>query len=270
MLEQFDSPFEKKITSVTVHLGEATAAVVQKAHIIIVAVPHQVIAKVLSYPPVRAALVSDERRRTLISVAGGVSSQELYSSIYGIRTGSEISLARETTDLCTILVAIPNIAAKLCKSMTIVAFAHNLLESNSAREGLKNTLKLFKLLGEVKCVRENQLPRAAAIASASLAFWAQTVEAVAQGASREKKGSAESGYADHLLDEDDAIHIAAHAMRGAGEVLIGENTSPQELIKEVASKGGSTEWGLTVLQGKDTDSAFGDAVRACAGSRVEK
>lgn len=293
-LEPFQSPNEKRTASVTIHLSESTAAVVQKSDIVVVAVPHDICIRVLSHPPVRATLLSDDRQRTLISVAGGVSTADLYVAIYGAHHEACPNHAPTREDPCTIVAAIPNIAASLCKSMTVIALPTNLKESGIARTAFQDTQKLFKLIGEVKCLRETQLARAAAVASASLAFWAKAVEAVAQGASRDTdgneggpsqaQGAAEEGDGkteseakagassnetpdeSFLLDHADAVEIAAQAMRGAAELLVAGQLTTQGLIEQVATKGGSTARGLEVLNVMHVDGAYQDAVRTAAGA----
>ncbi|KAK7943392.1 pyrroline-5-carboxylate reductase [Apiospora aurea] len=53
------------------------------------------------------------------------------------------------------------------------------------------------------------------------------------------------------LDGDLALRMAAQAMKGAAEMVLAQNKTPDDLIKEVATPGGCTARGLQVLAGKE-------------------
>jgi pyrroline-5-carboxylate reductase len=207
--------------------------------------------EVLNENDVRKGLLGSEKRKTLVSILGGVTIAQLESCLYG-PTNQQISGAKhlpginDSKRLCTVIRAIPNMAARNQESMTILSSSHP-----SAQPGVEERQvdRLFALLGPTKTLPEAQFNHASALAASSLAFYANIISAAADGASG--------------LSREDAIWISAQAVRGTSGLMIA-GQDPGGVVADVATKGGSTAAGLKVMEKTGVMEAVTAAVKECA------
>ena len=174
---------------------------------------------VLAVPGMREAL----KGKLLISILAGVTADQIAQTLYDVDIPQ--------SDRCHIVRAMPNTAALIRESMTILNPADPPLPPNL--EKLVNWI--FSRVGRVVTLPISNMDASTSLAGSGPAFCALVLEALADGAVAMGVPRAE------------AQTMAAQAMRGAaGLVLNGEH--PAVLREKVSTPGGCTMGGLMVLE----------------------
>ncbi|MED3791358.1 pyrroline-5-carboxylate reductase [Niallia alba] len=163
-------------------------------------------------------------RTLLISVLAGVSMDSLQRLI-----DQKVPIAR----------AMPNTSAMVGKSATGIAF-----NSFVVNEQKQFVLDLFKTVGLVTVVEEEQLDAITGLSGSGPAYIYYLVEAM-------EKGGLKIG-----LDREVANELIVQTLIGAAEMIAVSSKSPLELRKNVTSPGGTTEAGLRILEQFDVQNAF--------------
>jgi pyrroline-5-carboxylate reductase len=109
-------------------------------------------------------------------------------------------------------------------------------------------LELFRRVGTVVPLPEEQMETATAVMSCAPAWIALVAEALIDAGTR------------HGLDHDEAERLVAEAVAGAGELLTRLGLVPAELRRRVTSPGGLTERGTAALEEAGIREAFDSAV----------
>ncbi|MFO8000775.1 MAG: pyrroline-5-carboxylate reductase [Marinilabilia sp.] len=151
----------------------------------------------------------------LISLAAGVSSQEI----------SEITEGRKG-----IFRAMPNTAVSIGESMTCVSS----YKATEQQDGLVR--ELFEPVGEVQFIPEELMASATVLAACGIAFALRFIRAATQG-------GVEIGFGSDL-----ALKIASQTVKGAAELLIQDQTHPEEEIDKVTTPRGITISGLNEME----------------------
>ncbi|MCJ1250453.1 delta 1-pyrroline-5-carboxylate reductase [Trapelia coarctata] len=177
------------------------------------------------------------RGKLLISILAGVPAVKIEEALYG--SGSDpLSPPSHSTERqaisqarCQIVCAMPNAAASVRSSITVIAEPSSLVPKQAS----ELVAWIFERIGHVKYVRPELMAAATVLCAATPAFAALFLEALVSGAKS-------AG-----LRDEDATEMAAYSFQGlASLVLSGEK--PEALRRMVASKGGVTEQGLQVLE----------------------
>ncbi|USP76434.1 alcohol dehydrogenase [Curvularia clavata] len=213
-------------TNLQLHVLE-TASTIQAANTIVLGCKSSQYREILSTPGVRAALCG----KTLISVLGGVTESDLCTALGG----------EEGEAQCDIVRALPNVAALVGESATLVSGG-----SASARQ---TACELFQHVGSVHEVPPEKIEAAAVVTASGPAFFAAVLQSVSLALVA--KG----------FDEDSARMFAAASMRSTAKLAVTGQT-PEYIIKQVATVGGSTEKGLRLLEELGVREGFGRAVNA--------
>ena len=214
-------------TKVHLHVLETTSTIQAATTTVILGCKSSQYRAILSAPGVRAAL----RGKILISVLGGVTEFDLRAAL-----GDEKDEAQ-----CDIVRALPNVAALVGDSTTLVSG-----ESANARQ---TACELFRHVGSVHEVPSEKIEAAAVVTASGPALLAVTLQSVSLALVA--KG----------FDEDSARRFAAASMRSTAGLAVA-GYSPEYIIKQVATAGGSTEQGLRVLKELGVGEGFGRAVDA--------
>ncbi|HCU25843.1 MAG TPA: pyrroline-5-carboxylate reductase [Deltaproteobacteria bacterium] len=171
--------------------------------------------------------------------------QALLSMMAGISTAT---LRRWAGKNLPVVRLMPNTPALLGAGVTGVYFSPQVPPSLK-----KNLLKLLKPLGETVVVsREGLLDAVTGLSGSGPAF----VYYLAQGFIQ---GGLTAG-----LTAGQARSLALHTLLGASRMLLESGEAPEQLILQVATKGGTTEAGLKVLQDKKVTSILTKAVVSAA------
>src|SRR3989344_52702 len=176
---------------------------------------------VLSVKPQNLAEVLDE-------ISGEVSGTHLVISICA---GKGIAFIESRLRSARVVRVMPNVNC-LVQEM---AGAYSLGKKANARDR-KLVEFLFGSCGKIVEVAEEKIDAVTALSGSGPAFFAFAMRAFCDAA-------VESG-----LSENEARLLAGQTMLGTGRILLEKNLSAGDLIAMVASRGGTTEAGLKVLQ----------------------
>ncbi|KAF7186762.1 Pyrroline-5-carboxylate reductase [Pseudocercospora fuligena] len=192
---------------------------VKASDVVILACEPHIVGDVLREEGIRDALAG----KLLISVCGGVPEKYVHDVLY--------KSSPADTKKCAIAIAIPNIAASVRESMTIISTSNPpLSEENSSL-----VKWIFSRIGRVANIPPSRINTATALCASGPAFCAMMIESMASGAIT--KG----------IPRPEAYEMAAQAMKGAaGLVLEGEH--PALVRDNVSTPGGCTIAGIQVLE----------------------
>lgn len=163
------------------------------------------------------------------------------------------TLARGLADGARIVRAMPNQAARVGAGITGLAGGETATDADLALAE-----RLFSAVGRVeRLAREDWMDAVTAVAGSGPAFVYRVAEALAAA------GTAEG------LPPELARRLAAHTVLGAGTILSGADADPAELVRRVASPGGTTEAGLDALAAGGGLAPIENAVAAAARRAAE-
>ena len=164
--------------------------------------------------------------QTIISIMAGIKIDVLADEI-----GKSVPIAR----------AMPNIGAFIAKGVTCVSF-------NSLVEDKDDIKGIFSGIGKVIEIEESLMDTVTAVSGSGPAYLFYFAEAMIEAA-------IEMGLA-----EDVAKELVIEKFYGSSALMKEGKDSPGELIKKVASKGGTTEAALTVFEEKGLKSIIKSAM----------
>ncbi|KAK2756747.1 delta 1-pyrroline-5-carboxylate reductase [Arachnomyces sp. PD_36] len=234
---------EQRILKAVEHYGEPVTVLknenikgVEESDVVILGCKPYMIKDVLAVDGMREAL----KGKLLISILAGVPATQLESTLYG-----DSDLPQE--DRCHIVRAMPNTAAVIRESMTVIEISTPPLPAHL------NALTdwIFTRIGKVAQLPAATMDASTALAGSGPAFMALVLEAMADGALAMG------------LPRAEAQLMAAQVMRGTtGMVLNGEH--PAILREKVCTPGGCTIGGLLVLEEAAVRGTVSRAVREAA------
>jgi pyrroline-5-carboxylate reductase len=168
-------------------------------------------------------------RHTLLSIMAGISTP---------------FLKRHSGAVPHIIRLMPNTPALLGAGITGIFFPKNIPASTQ-----KLILRISSAFGKTMvCPKEKDLDAITGLSGSGVAFVYQIAEGLAQGGIRSS------------LKSTDAYRIASQTLLGAARMLEAGDKSPEELIAQVVSKGGTTEAGMKVLKKNKVASFLAQAV----------
>ena len=208
---------------------------VEQGDVIILGCKPYAFKDVLSAPGIRQALDG----KVLISILGGVTVQDIEEHLYG----GTLSTGQTETARCTVVRAIPNVAAIVRESITVISEPQPPLPSFVA----ELTTFVFSCVGQVLWLPENLVDAGSTLGASVPAYFAMMLEAAAQGA------------IDNGVSRRDAVHVAACAMLGTAKMVLGGD-DPENIQKKVATPGGCTMVGLKLLEERGVKPAISESV----------
>lgn len=191
-------------------LSDNSLAVASTDVIVLAVKPFQV-AEVIN--EIRDQLIPE--RHILISLATGISIEALLEM-----SGKEIPIVR----------AMPNTATHICQSMTCMC------AKNLSSEQRNFVADLFNHLGTSVFIEEGLMNAATVLGACGTAFAMRFIRANIQG-------GIELGF-----DAETAALIAAQTIKGAAELLITNNSHPEQEIDKVTTPKGCTITGLNEME----------------------
>ncbi|KAK4561747.1 delta 1-pyrroline-5-carboxylate reductase [Recurvomyces mirabilis] len=220
-------------TSVAIHEDRPVEAVKQADTILLCCKPY-LLRDILQEPSMTEALAG----KLLISVCAGVTEEHIAAMLPSLSNGSPY---------CTIVCAMPNTAAAIGESMTVIS-----IPSETLTEDEKAIVDwIFNSIGRVSYISPQLMNVSTALCASGPAFVAVMVESLAAGAIAQG------------LPRDQAYMMAAQMMRGTtGLLLDGEH--PAVLRDKVSTSGGCTTKGLMVLEEGGVRGTVAKAVREAA------
>ncbi|MGB0992123.1 MAG: pyrroline-5-carboxylate reductase [Akkermansiaceae bacterium] len=166
----------------------------------------------------------------LVSVAAGVT---LASMATAVPTGTRL------------VRAMPNTPCMIGMGATGVAAGSHATETDIAR-----TMELFTAVGTAVQVSDEQINAVTGLSGSGPAYVYAYIQSLTEQATAEG------------LSEKDAMQLAIQTVRGAAEMLHTTGKTPQALIDQVTSPGGTTLAGLEAMAHSDFQAATKSAVRA--------
>jgi len=204
---------------VTIFLNDNVKGV-QQADVVILCCKPYLVKDILDVPGMREAL----RGKLLISILAGVPTEQIEDILY-----PDIDFPRE--ERCTVVRAMPNAAAIIRESTTVVGISQPPLPV----EWDELVTWIFTRIGRVVRLPLSQMDVSTALAGSGPAFMALVLEAITDGA-------VAMG-----MPRADAQVMACQVMRGTASMVL--NGDHPALIREkVSTPGGCTIGGLLVLE----------------------
>lgn len=196
----------------------------QKSDIIFIATkPNQVIDVLAEIKP----FINDDK--LIVSIAAGVNIKKIETNI-----GENIGVIR----------VMPNTPALVGEGMTAI-IGNNFVKENE----LNYIQNLFKTIG--KCIvlnEESQMDIVTAISGSGPAFFYKVINDIARAG--EKLG----------LSYDKALLLSIQTAIGSAKMALNREISMEELIANVATKGGCTRVGIDVMEEIDTAKIFAEVI----------
>lgn len=168
--------------------------------------------------------------------------QILFSVAVGITLEKLETLARKDI---TIVRTMPNIGAMIGRSMT--SFCVNKEVSNYESLVIESFLNAF---GEAVEIKEDKFDEFTALCGSSPAFYLKIMDAMLN-----------YGLANHF-SYDDVVKMVTETMITSAKLLQESNLKAKDLIKRIATKGGTTEAGLNILSHNKIDQVIRDTLIA--------
>ncbi|MDR1500358.1 MAG: pyrroline-5-carboxylate reductase [Tannerellaceae bacterium] len=191
---------------------------VRGARVVIIAVKPWVVESVID--DIKTAL--DYEKQIVVSIAAGVTFEQLLASL-----SKPAGRGRVTPSLFRV---IPNTAVEVLSSMTFVA------ASDASGDDTALVMGLFRRLGNALLIDERLMAAGTALASSGIAFALRYIRASIEG-------GVELGFYPHEAQE-----IVLHTVKGAVDLLLGNNSNPEEEIDRVTTPGGITIRGLNEME----------------------
>jgi pyrroline-5-carboxylate reductase len=172
-------------------------------------------------------------------------SKLVVSTVTGVEIKQIHSLLEQ--DELQVVRAMPNTAISVKKSMTCMSFHSSVSDSN------KNLISdLFKAVGEVEIIREEQMSSATALTACGIAFFLRSIRAASQGG------------VEISFHSEEALRMAAQTALGAAALLLENGTHPEREIDKVTSPNGCTIIGLNEMEHSGFSSSFIKGIRKSA------
>jgi pyrroline-5-carboxylate reductase len=202
------------------------------AAIVVISVKPYQVADVLA--ELKPALGTDH---LLISVAAGIS------------TGF---ISANCSDGTRVIRVMPNTPAFVGQGMTALCKG-----SHATEEDLALAEGIFSAIGKTAIVEESGMDGATAVSGSGPAYMFRIIDSIAEG-------GAACG-----LDRETAQLLAAQTMLGAAAMVLSGRKSPEELVREVTTPGGTTEAGLKEMEKHDLRATLVATVIAAAARSRE-
>ena len=174
--------------------------------------------------------VSSEK--TIVSIAAGISIDTIQSFL-----GKEIGVIR----------IMPNTPALVCEGMSGITS-----NKNTSKEVFDFVFELFSTIGKAVKVEEKLMDAVTALSGSGPAFYYYLINKFAKSA--EKEG----------LKYEDALIMSAQTALGAAKMILETKLSPEILIKNVTTPGGTTEVGNNILASSDISKIFDEVISKTA------
>ena len=228
-INAFDISAEKLEAMKTIGVNTYTDSVqvVNASNIIVLAVKPQNYAEVLE--KIRSAASIE---KTFVSIAAGISISYVQNAL-GIN--------------CPVVRVMPNTPLLLKKGATALCPSEN-----TSEEDRKEVYKMFAGSGVCEYIDEAHMNEIISVNGSSPAYIYLFAKAMSEYA--ESKG----------IDRQKAMNLICATFEGSATMLRESGETPDELIKKVSSKGGTTIAALDVLEKKGFSNAVKDAMAACS------
>lgn len=181
------------------------------------------------------------------SIAGGGADRQVISLAAGVGVAS-----MEGIGAARFMRAMTNTPAAVCQAATAIARGSRTTETD-----IERARAIFSAVGAVVEVPETMIDAVTALGGSGPAFVYTVIEALAAGAT--KCG----------LSPEVSLGLATQTVRGAAQLALESQLSPEELRRMVITPGGTTAAGLKVMEERNSAGAISAAVVAAAARAKE-
>ena len=129
---------------------------------------------------------------------------------------------------------IPSLTAEIEKSQTLFCF-----NDKASEDDKTNLMSLFKCMGDVILLPENEMGMGSELVSCMPGFIASIFDVICSSA-REHT----------TLPDEQIVSMVLNTMCATGELMLSKNMNFEEIVSRVATKGGITEEGAKVIYEK--------------------
>ena len=191
------------------------------------------------------AIKPGDMRGVLEQIREGLTIKHLVISIAaGIRADFISKMLPEGVQ---IIRAMPNNPAMVGEGMTVLA-----PRANVSKENLQIASEVFSSIGKVVVLEEKLLDAVTGLSGSGPAYFFLIIDALAEAGVKEG------------VPREVAVLLAAQTCVGSGKMVIETGEKPGELIKRIATPGGTTVKGLAELEKGEVKSSFIKAVEKAA------
>jgi len=170
--------------------------------------------------------------KLVISIAAGISTEKIKNILGAVR----------------VIRVMPNTPALVLEGMSGICKGEFALD-----EDVAFVMKLLSNIGKCIEVKENQMNIVTAISGSGPAFFYKVIEDMARAG--EKSG----------LDYEKSLLLATQTALGSAQMVFNRGETPvQTLIDNVATKGGCTFAGISVMNNERSDKLFYDVIKETA------
>ena len=212
----------KAIKNRKVSMARSNIDLARQSNVIILAVKPQDIGKVLK------EIKPHVKEKLIISVAAGIKTSSIEKVLGKV----------------TVIRVMPNMPAMVRKGISAISRGRFAGSSD-----FKTASRILSNVGEVIEVKENMMDAVTAVSGSGPAYYFLFTCLL-------QKAAQASG-----LKKDIAIKLARATFIGAAEVVKSKDLSMEELVKKVASKGGTTEAALKVFKEEKLETIVKKAVK---------
>ena len=198
---------------------------IEKCELIFLAVKPQVIDLVVE------EIAGITSGKCIVSIAAGITIDRLKKSL-----GEDTHLIR----------VLPNTPMLVLKGATVIAKPDGV-----PKKYFDLVMEIFQAAGTVEILEESQINEVIPVSSSSPAFFFRMVRAMAQA------GAA------HGLEYEVALKLAVSTMHGASHIMMESGKTPDQLIDQVSSKGGTTVAALTAFDEFGYENLINQAFDRC-------
>ena len=206
---------------------------IETADIVLLSVKPQNFPEILS----EISLAKDHDKKLYISIAAGITVKSVSDALGG----------------ANVVRVLPNIPMVIGKGVSLIC--RN--ESVSA-DKFETVCDIFRSSGSAIVIDECDMNAMIGVTSSSPAYVFDFINAIYEGA-----------IAQDLGNNDGLLNAICDVVIGSAMLLKQSGESPKELISRVASKGGTTERALSVLESNNFDAIIINAMQACTARADE-
>ena len=172
-----------------------------------------------------------------MSIAAGISIETIQSFV-----GDNVGIIR----------IMPNTPALVCEGMSALTTNKNVDSST-----FEFVFELFSKIGKAVKVEETLMDAVTALSGSGPAFYYYLINEFAKSATKEG------------LKYEDALIMSAQTALGAAKMILDTKLSPETLIKNVTTPGGTTEVGNNILAQSNIPAVFDEViVKTAEKSRI--
>lgn len=214
-------------TRLGLEVGTDNIALTTESDVIFIATKPNYVKDVLTQ--IKTEITAD---KLVVSIAAGVSTKSIEAVLPGAR----------------VIRVMPNTPALVREGMSAVTKG-----SFATNEDVEFVMNLLSSIGKVIEVEESQIDVVTAISGSGPAFFYKVIEDMARAG--EKLG----------LEYDKALMLATQTAIGSSKMILNRGElSVQTLIDNVATKGGCTFVGITVMNEENSEGLFYDVIEKTA------